>query len=51
MKKALLITVVLAFAGFVAIANIHRKEDRKTDKKVEKKTEKKRECKHSCLFS
>jgi predicted membrane protein len=51
MKKALIITVVLAFAGFVAIANITRKDEKKTEKKMEQKTEKKKECKRSCLFS
>lgn len=51
MKKAILITVVLAFAGFVAIANINRKEDRKAEKKVEKKSEKKKECKRTCSYS
>jgi preprotein translocase subunit SecG len=51
MKKALIITVVLAFAGVVAIANITRKDEKKTEKKMEQKTEKKKECKRSCLFS
>jgi ribosomal protein L12E/L44/L45/RPP1/RPP2 len=51
MKKAAIITVVLAFAGAVAVANITRKDERKTEKKLEQKTEKKKECKRTCLFS
>lgn len=55
MKKALIITLLLAFFAIVAIANINRKTENKTEKemeqKVEKKMEKKKECKRSCLFS
>jgi preprotein translocase subunit SecG len=51
MKKAIIITVVLAFAGAVAVANITRKDERKTEMKQEQKTEKKKECKRSCMFS
>jgi preprotein translocase subunit SecG len=51
MKKAILITVVLAFAGVVAIANISGKKEKKSEKKTEQKTQKKKECKRSCMFS
>lgn len=51
MKKAAVITLVLAFVAFVAIANISRKNESKTDKKMEQKMEKKKECKRTCLFS
>ncbi len=51
MKKAAVITLVLAFVTFVAIANISRKSENKTDKKMEQKIEKKKECKRSCMFS
>ena len=55
MKKAVIITLLLAFFALVAIANINRKTESKTEKKIEKKVEKKMEkkkdCKRSCLFS
>lgn len=55
MKKAVMITLLLAFFALVAIANINRKTENKTEKemekKIEKKVEKKKECKRSCLFS
>jgi large-conductance mechanosensitive channel len=51
MKKAAVITLVLAFVAFVAIANINKKSENKADKKMEQKKEKKKECKRSCMFS
>jgi large-conductance mechanosensitive channel len=51
MKKAAVVTLLLAFVAFVAIANINKRTENKTEKKIEKKTEKKRECRRTCLFS
>jgi large-conductance mechanosensitive channel len=51
MKKAAVVTLLLAFVAFVAIANINKQTENKTEKKIEKKTEKKRECRRTCLFS
>lgn len=51
MKRAVIITLLLAFVAAVAIANINRKNENKTEKKMEQKMEKKRECKRTCLFS
>ena len=49
MKKAVIITLLLAFVALVAIANINRRTG-SSEKQTEQKTEKKKECKHSCLF-
>lgn len=51
MKKAVVITLLLAFVAIIAIANINRRTGLKSEKQTEQKTEKKKECKHSCWFS
>ena len=51
MKRAFVITLLLAFIAFFAIANINRRTATKSEKQTEQKTEKKKECKRSCLFS
>lgn len=51
MKRAFIITLLLAFVALVAIANINRRTQTKSEKQTEQKTEKKKECRRSCLFS
>lgn len=50
MKRAVVITLLLAFVALVAIANINRRTGIKSEKQTEQKTEKKKECKRSCFF-
>ncbi|MBY0478360.1 MAG: hypothetical protein K2Q24_11995 [Chitinophagaceae bacterium] len=51
MKRAVIITLLLAFVAIVAIANINRRNENKTEKKFEQKVEKKKNCKRTCMFS
>lgn len=51
MKKAVVITLLLAFGTVVAIANISRKHENKTENKMDQQMKKKKDCSRTCLFS